>query len=286
MSKNKKRYIYAISILVVLALVAALVSCGGPSEEKKIDPKDKEISTKVEEKNKKDTKKDEKAKTDDSKEEKKEENKEAKEEDKVSDTVNEGLESVYETPKPYVTPGESAVSGSSSGGKNSGNDSSGNSSYGSSSGSSNSNYGYYSSSSDSSSGSSGSSGSGSGSSSSSGGSSNSGSSEPVHTHSWVPITTSKYVVDSAAWDETVETPVETTIPLWICKCGTEFESNKAWQSHSISYEDTDEEDAHMSWHSGSRTAITYETTTIHHDEVGHYEEVVTGYKCSSCGATK
>ena len=26
--------------------------------------------------------------------------------------------------------------------------------------------------------------------------------------------------------------------------------------------------------------------TVHHDATGHYETVTTGYKCSSCGATR
>lgn len=41
-----------------------------------------------------------------------------------------------------------------------------------------------------------------------------------------------------------------------------------------------------------RPSVRTENTTIHHDEVGHWEDrgrnetVVTGYACSGCGATR
>ena len=77
-----------------------------------------------------------------------------------------------------------------------------------------------------------------------------------------------------------------------------FDTNAEWGAHSDSYEDDENE-----WdnHSGCTGVYVLEevvvgTETIHHDEVGHYETrtvteaydetVVTGQKCSKCGATK
>ena len=96
-------------------------------------------------------------------------------------------------------------------------------------------------------------------------------SAPVHEHSWVAQTEQRYVVDQAAYDEQVPYSV------WKClKCGATFDSAAAAAAHQ----------KEMSL-SGDRThngTVLTEYNVIHHPEVGHYETVTIGYKCSGCGA--
>lgn len=122
-------------------------------------------------------------------------------------------------------------------------------------------------------------------------SSSSNSSKPQHTHTWVAQTKNvyheatghyenKWVEDSAAWDEDV---YATKV---ICNCGAVFDSIDAWDQHCID---------------GCRQGYYVDdvkTGTIHHEATGHNEQkwvqdsaawtetVITGYKCSGCGAKK
>lgn len=119
----------------------------------------------------------------------------------------------------------------------------------------------------------------------SGGASNGGSSKPSHTHTWVEQTTQQWVpnnvwvVDQAAWDEVV--PGRTYV---LCSCGATFADDNAWWNHAS--------DAAFNGDKNHSYTVMVENTTIHHDEVGHWEDqghnetVVTGYKCSGCGATR
>ena len=108
---------------------------------------------------------------------------------------------------------------------------------------------------------------------SSGGNSSTEPSKPAHVHNWVEQTEKKWVVDQEAW-------VEDKAVGYVkhCKCGVSFSEGESTTPHL-------KEGAlagdlnHSIW-----TETIYEQ--VHHDEIGHYETVVTGYKCSGCGATK
>lgn len=117
----------------------------------------------------------------------------------------------------------------------------------------------------------GSGGSGSGSSGSSGGDSGSSGGGDTHTHDWVEQTTQQWVVDQAAWDEPV------------------YEYKEVCNLCGAYYDTADEVGLHILWdHDGgaSYSEKRVQTGTVHHDEEGHYETVVTGYICSICGATQ
>lgn len=96
-------------------------------------------------------------------------------------------------------------------------------------------------------------------------------SQPAHQHSWVAQTEQRYVVDTAAWDEQIPYSV------WKClKCNIIFSSKAEAEAHFTNY-------ALQGDLTHNGTVITqYET--VHHPEVGHWETVTTGYKCSTCGA--
>ncbi len=117
---------------------------------------------------------------------------------------------------------------------------------------------------------------------------NSGSAEPPaqsHKHTWVDVTedrwvsNSVWVVDQAAWDEQVATG-----SVWHCNCGATFNSASAIAAHA------EEMALQGSFNHGSWVETIY--GTVHHDEVGHwedqghYETVVVGRKCSGCGAAR
>lgn len=120
----------------------------------------------------------------------------------------------------------------------------------------------------------------------SGGSNGGGTSEPSHKHTWVEQTAQKWVpnnvwvVDKPAWDEKV--PGKSFIR---CSCGGTFNTNADWSAHAKSA-------ALAGDLSHTSSVVTGPGTTIHHDEVGHWEDrghnetVVTGYACSGCGAKK
>lgn len=120
----------------------------------------------------------------------------------------------------------------------------------------------------------------------SGGSNGGGTSKPSHQHTWVEQTAQKWVpdnvwvVDKAAWDEKV--PGKAYVQ---CTCGARFNNEYDWGAHS--------EAAALNGDLSHSYSVKREPgTTIHHDEVGHWEDrgrnetVVTGYACSGCGATR
>lgn len=127
------------------------------------------------------------------------------------------------------------------------------------------------------------------------GSNNSGSSKPSnnsgsssnnskpaeHTHDWVAVTETRTVVDQAAYDEQV--PVTEMREHEICSsCGADLTGTDA-SAHV--YQHMINGDDKGGWHSEWREEVTgYQT--VHHDAVTHTETVTTGYRCSTCGATK
>lgn len=112
--------------------------------------------------------------------------------------------------------------------------------------------------------------------------SNSSSSKPAeHTHNWVAVTETRTVVDQAAYDEQV--PVTEMREHEICSsCGADLTGTDA-SAHV--YQHMINGDDKGGWHSEWREEVTgYQT--VHHDAVTHTETVITGYRCSTCGATK
>ena len=114
----------------------------------------------------------------------------------------------------------------------------------------------------------------------------------AHTHDWQPVYQSVWVQDSAAWDE----PTYSTVVKYRCNgtaevkdeqgnvikehvdCGELFDTLDEWSDHDIAVHGVDS--------SYSTKAVKVQTGTRHHDATGHYEQRVTGYRCSTCGATK
>lgn len=113
-------------------------------------------------------------------------------------------------------------------------------------------------------------------------SSNSNSSKPAeHTHNWVAVTETRTVVDQPAYDEQV--PVTEMIEHEICSsCSADLTGTDA-SAHV--YQHMINGDDKGGWHSEWREEVTgYQT--VHHDAVTHTETVTTGYRCSTCGASK
>ena len=113
------------------------------------------------------------------------------------------------------------------------------------------------------------------------GSSSNNSKPAEHTHDWVAVTETRTVVDQAAYDEQV--PITEMKAFDICStCGAELTSATASahvKNHVMNGEDKG------GWHTEWREVVTgYQT--VHHDAVTHTETVTTGYRCSTCGATK
>lgn len=112
--------------------------------------------------------------------------------------------------------------------------------------------------------------------------SNSSSSKPAeHTHNWVAVTETRTVVDQPAYDEQV--PVTEMREHEICSsCGADLTGTNASvhiYQHMINGDDKG------GWHSEWSEEVTgYQT--VHHDAVTHTETVTTGYRCSTCGASK
>lgn len=145
----------------------------------------------------------------------------------------------------------------------------------------------------SSSGSASGSGSSSGSSNSSGNSGSSSSQPAPHVHNWVNITEQRWVVDvpgQDAWIEYYEQEVPITEWVW-----------KVWYDdgrEEIYYNETEAYNAYgvsgvgvAGWGGPYAITVGYETKTyeIPHPAVpeqGHYETVVTGQRCTGCGATQ
>ena len=107
--------------------------------------------------------------------------------------------------------------------------------------------------------------------------SSSNSSKPAeHTHDWVAVTETRTVVDQAAYDEQV--PITEMKEFSICnQCGADITGRYI--------EHFEANDGCSGYHSEWREVVTgYKT--VHHDAVTHTETVTTGYRCSTCGATK
>lgn len=133
--------------------------------------------------------------------------------------------------------------------------------------------------------------------------SNSSSSKPAeHTHNWVAQTKTihhdavyetKYVVDQAAYDEQ---PDWKNVDGYICdNCHQEMFTLEEAQMH-VQVSAAMGSGNCKSYHAGLVRIPPGAQNPIHHDEVGHYEQVLVqdawdetvsnGYKCSICGATK
>ena len=126
--------------------------------------------------------------------------------------------------------------------------------------------------------------------------------ESNHTHDWVAQYkkvhheaeyTTKYVVDTPAYDEQI--PQSEMIEHQICgNCNADLnglsqsEISAHMKAHALN---GDKYGYHSEWR---EEVVGY--TTVHHDEVGHNEQVLvkdaydeqvlTGYKCKTCGKTK
>ena len=112
--------------------------------------------------------------------------------------------------------------------------------------------------------------------------SNSSSSKPAeHTRNWVAVTETRTVVDQAAYDEQV--PVTEMKEHEICnQCGADLTGLDIDAHFKNSYFNGGNCGG---FHSEFREEVTgYQT--VHHDAVTHTETVTTGYRCSTCGATK
>lgn len=112
--------------------------------------------------------------------------------------------------------------------------------------------------------------------------SNSSSSKPAeHTHNWVAVTETRTVVDQPAYDEQV--PITEMKEHEICnQCGADLTGLDIDAHFKNSYFNGGNCGG---FHSEWREEVTgYQT--VHHDAVTHTETVATGYRCSTCGATK
>lgn len=95
----------------------------------------------------------------------------------------------------------------------------------------------------------------------------------VHVHDWVAQYEQTWVVDQEAW-------VEENVPvdIWKClECGAKFDSAQAAGDHQV-------EMMLQGDFSHNGTVIT-EYKDVYHEEVGHWEQKLTGYECSECGET-
>ena len=112
--------------------------------------------------------------------------------------------------------------------------------------------------------------------------SSSNSSKPAeHTHNWVAVTETRTVVDQPAYDEQV--PITEMKEHEICnQCGADLTGLDIDAHFKNSYFNGGNCGG---FHSEWREEVTgYQT--VHHDAVTHTETVITGYRCSTCGATK
>lgn len=111
------------------------------------------------------------------------------------------------------------------------------------------------------------------------GSSSNNSKPAEHIHNWVAVTETRTVVDQPAYDEQI--PQYQDVERMICnQCGADISGNAVAHNdqHLSNYEPG-------GYHSEVRQMlIGYQT--VHHDAVTHTETVTTGYRCSTCGATK
>lgn len=115
--------------------------------------------------------------------------------------------------------------------------------------------------------------------------SNSSSSKPAeHTHDWVAVTETRTVVDQPAYDEQV--PITEMKEFAICNaCGADITNLGQAGISDHMYNHMINDTGNGGYHSEWREVVTgYQT--VHHDAVTHTETVTTGYRCSTCGATK
>ena len=90
-----------------------------------------------------------------------------------------------------------------------------------------------------------------------------------------PIYRDQWVVDQAAWTETVTKPVHTTKEIAVCNtCGADISGNAG--QHLLDTE-------HSGYHSEVKQVQTGTTTeNIYHEEVGHWESILV---CNGCTGT-
>ena len=111
------------------------------------------------------------------------------------------------------------------------------------------------------------------------GSSSNNSKPAEHTHNWVAVTETRTVVDQAAYDEQI--PQYQDVERMICnQCGADISGNAV--AHNDQHLSNYEPGGYRS--EVRQMLIGYQT--VHHDAVTHTETVTTGYRCSTCGATK
>ena len=122
--------------------------------------------------------------------------------------------------------------------------------------------------------------SGSSKSSNNSGSSSNNSKPAEHTHNWVAVTETRTVVDQAAYDEQV--PITEMVAWEKCdNCGADITADPSGHNKTEMLAGTGK----YGWHTEWKEVVTgYQT--VHHDAVTHTETVTTGYRCSTCGATK
>lgn len=114
--------------------------------------------------------------------------------------------------------------------------------------------------------------------------SSSSTSKPVetkHTHSWTNITKKVKVVDQEAYS--YEEPVYEEQGRTICNdCGKDVTDNAVRREHMIyELEHGGKGSYHDEW-----VKVQVGTKTVNVPEKSHYETVVTGRKCNSCGKTE
>lgn len=97
------------------------------------------------------------------------------------------------------------------------------------------------------------------------------------------MTETRTVVDQAAYDEQV--PIKEMREFAICSaCGEDLTNmdDAALSNHLYNHMINGENGGYFSdWRE-----VTVGYQTVHHDAVTHTETVTTGYRCSTCGATK
>ena len=112
------------------------------------------------------------------------------------------------------------------------------------------------------------------------GSSSNNSKPAEHTHDWVAVTETRTVVDQPAYDEQV--PITEMVAWEKCdNCGADITADPNGHNKTEMLAGTGK----YGWHTEWKEVVTgYQT--VHHDAVTHTETVTTGYRCSTCGATK
>lgn len=112
------------------------------------------------------------------------------------------------------------------------------------------------------------------------GSSSNNSKPAEHTHDWVAVTETRTVVDQPAYDEQV--PITEMVAWEKCdNCGADITADPSGHNKTEMLAGTGK----YGWHTEWKEVVTgYQT--VHHDAVTHTETVTTGYRCSTCGATK